>query len=266
VIGMLSFDWMSMIPMFLLVLTRISAFFIVAPIFAVRGVPGTFKVGLSVFVTMAAFSVVPIQGNLAWDGIYFLMILKELIVGTALGFIAYLFFTAVQVAGSFIDMQMGLGIANVIDPQTGAQSPLTGNLKFTFAVLLFLSLNGHHLMIDGVIQSYQHIPIDQVWPKGFATEQLTEFVIQSFVAMFTFAFQMAAPIVGVLFLTDVALGIISKAVPQMNVFVVGMPLKMLVGFAMMLVVVPGFLYLFQLLFKDLLQSMSALARILGGSG
>lgn len=257
-------SWLDYVPLFLLVFTRISAFFVAAPVFQIRNLPVQFKIGISAMLSIVTFSVVPISGIISIDGMYILLVIKELIIGLSLGFIAYLFFTAVQVSGSFIDMQMGFGIANVIDPQTGAQSPLMGNFKFIFAVLLFLSFNAHHVMIDAIIRSYEWVPLDRSWPNRLGSQGLTEFLISSFSAMFVFAFQMAAPIVGALFLTDVAMGIVSKAVPQVNIFIVGLPLKILVAFMLMVILVPGYLYLFQTLFVDMFRSMNTLLQILGG--
>jgi flagellar biosynthetic protein FliR len=256
--------WLDYIPMFLLVFTRLSAFFIIAPVFSVRNVPVQFKIGLSVSLAIIAFSVIPIGSPIEIDSMFFLLVLKEILIGLSLGFIAYLFFTAVQVSGSFIDIQMGFGIANVIDPQTGAQSPLMGNFKFIFAVLLFLSFNGHHMMIDAIIGSYKWLPMDQTWPNVFGSERLVEFLIMSFTTMFVFAFQMAAPIVGALFLTDLAMGMVSRAVPQVNIFILGLPLKILITFALMIILIPGYLFLFKSLFVDLFQSMNRLLQILGG--
>jgi flagellar biosynthetic protein FliR len=257
-------SWLDYVPMFLLVFTRISAFFVAAPVFQVPNIPVQFKIGLAAMLSLVTFSVVPISGVIPIDGAYILLVIKELLIGLSVGFIAYLFFSAVQVSGSFIDMQMGLGIANVIDPQTGAQSPLMGNFKFIFAVLLFFAFNAHHVMIDSIIRSYEWVPLDKTWPSRLGSESLTKFVITSFSAMFVFAFQMAAPIVGALFLTDVAMGIVSKAVPQVNIFIVGLPLKILVAFVLMVILVPGYLYLFQKLFVDMFRSMNTLLQILGG--
>ena len=87
--------------------------------------------------------------------------MKEAMIGLLIGFVAYMIISAIQIAGGFIDFQMGFAIANVIDPQTGAQSPLMGQYLYTFAFLLLLALNGHHLLLDGIFYSYQFIPIDQ---------------------------------------------------------------------------------------------------------
>src|SRR5690625_4678637 len=150
---------MQNIPGFLLVLCRISAFFLVAPVFTFRGVPNQFKVGIAFFVALLAYTISsPVV--LSFDGYYMLAILREVLVGALLGFIAYMFFTVVQIAGSFVDLQMGFGIVNVMDPVTGAQSPILGSFKYIIAILLFFSLNGHHYLISAIMDSYQWIPLE----------------------------------------------------------------------------------------------------------
>ena len=84
------------------------------------------------------------------DGTYMLLILKEVIIGLVIGLVAYMIMSAIQIAGGFIDFQMGFAIANVIDPQTGAQSPLTGQYLYTISLLFLLVTNGHHLLLDGI--------------------------------------------------------------------------------------------------------------------
>src|SRR5699024_5168254 len=153
---------------------------------------------------------------------------KEILVGLFIGLIAYIILSAVQVAGGFIDFQMGFAIANVVDPQTGAQSPLIGQYFYITALLFLLSADGHHLLIDGIFFSYEFIPLDTY--ISFENESIVNFIIDTFNYMFLIAFQMSIPIVGCLFLVDVALGIIARTVPQLNVFVVGLPLKIFVSF------------------------------------
>lgn len=251
-------------PVFLLLLCRLSAFFVAAPLFSMRNVPVQVKVGLALFLSILVLPTVDQGLSIPLDLNYILLVLKEVFIGIMLGFIAYLFITAVQVAGSFIDLQMGFGIANVIDPQTGAQSPLTGNFKYIVAMLLFLSLNAHHLLIDGIIRSYQWIPLNNHWPAMISNEKWVMFWVGSFSKMFSFAFQMAAPIVGALFLTDVAMGIVARAVPQINIFVVGMPVKIIVGFLIFIIIIPGYLLLFKTLFSDMTGAMRTLMQMLGG--
>src|SRR5699024_6825756 len=127
--------------------------------------------------------------------------MKEVIVGIFIGFIAYMILSAVQIAGGFIDFKMGFAVANVIDPQTGAQSPLIGQYFYIIALLFLLSVNGHHLLIDGMYNSFQFIAVDQFVSFN---DLFGSFVIQTFNKMFLIAFQMSLPLVGCLFLVDVA--------------------------------------------------------------
>src|SRR5690554_1963593 len=148
----------QLLPSFLLIFCRITAFFAVAPIFSFRSMPNSFKVGLAVFISFLITATIGPQDTLLMNGEYILLIVREILIGLMLGFTAYLMFTIVQVAGSFIDIQMGFGIVNVIDPMTGAQSPVMGNFKFFIATLLFLAVNGHHYLLLSIMKSYEWVP------------------------------------------------------------------------------------------------------------
>ncbi|WP_339063300.1 flagellar biosynthetic protein FliR [Tepidibacillus marianensis] len=250
--------------LFLLVFIRMTSFFVTAPVFASKGVPTLFKLGLAIFISLLVLPVIKVDiTNLILDGTYVFYIFRELLVGLALGWIAQLLFTAVQVAGSFIDLQIGFAIANVIDPQTGIQSPLMGNFKYMFAMLLFLALDGHHLFIDGIVSSYYKIPIGMDWIAQLNHESTIRFVLDVFNQMFVIAFKMAAPIVGTVFLSDIALGIVSRTVPQLNIFVVGLPIKIFVAFLIMIVIAPGFIYILKQLFDQTFSSMRDLINLMG---
>jgi flagellar biosynthetic protein FliR len=249
------------LPNFLLIFCRITGFFVAAPVFSQRNVPAMFKIGISLFVTLIAFSAVGMGEAAVFDWAFVLAIVKESLLGLLLGFTAYLFFTAAQIAGSFVDMQMGFGIANVIDPITGAQSPILGNFKFFIAMLLFLSMNGHHYLLSAILDSYEWIPLDNGWLAQIASGSVSTFLFDSFVRVFKMAFQLAAPLVVAMFLTDLGLGMLARTAPQFNVFVIGIPLKIIIGFIVLLVMVPGFLALFQGLFAEL---FDALYRLMSG--
>ena len=105
-------------------------------------------------VSFLVFLTYGIKQTIVPDADYILAIFREILAGVLLGFVAYLFFTVVQTAGAFIDLQMGFGMANVIDPMTGTSSPLIGNFKFMIATLIFLSINGHHYLLMALLQSY----------------------------------------------------------------------------------------------------------------
>ncbi|WP_025027644.1 flagellar biosynthetic protein FliR [Caldalkalibacillus mannanilyticus] len=255
--------WLEQLPVFLLILVRITSFFVSAPIFSMKGVPMPFKVGLGVFISFVSYLTISVEQPIMLDFTYILLILKEAVIGLALGFVASLILYTVQVAGAFIDFQMGFAIANVVDPQTGAQVPILGNFKYMLALFFLLSVNGHHLLIDAVIKSYQMVPIDLAFvPIG--SERVALFISSLFVQMFVVAFQLAIPIVGSLFLVDVALGFLARTVPQLNVFVVGLPLKILVGFTIILLTFATFFQLLGGLFRDMVDAMGQLLKLLGG--
>jgi flagellar biosynthetic protein FliR len=248
----------QLLPSFLLIFCRMTAFFAVAPIYSYRSIPNSFKVGLAVFISLLITSAMGVQDELIFNGGYIMLILREILIGLMLGFTAYLMFTVVQVAGSFIDIQMGFGIVNVIDPMTGAQSPIIGNFKFFVAILLFLSVNGHHYLLLSIMRSYEWVPMDNRIFTKIADGTISTFMIDSFVQMFYLAFQLAAPLVATLFLVDVALGVLARTVPQFNVFVVGLPIKITVGFILLVLIVPSLLYLFNDLFVTMLDALQRL--------
>ena len=171
--------------------------------------------------------------------------------------------SAAQIAGGFIDFQMGFAMANVIDPQTGAQSPLVGQFLNTLALLLLLALNGHHLLLDGIFYSYQFMPMEMMWP-AFGQENYVEFIMKTFAGVFASAFQMSIPIVATIFLVDIALGITARTVPQLNIFVIGFPIKIGVGFLVLLVMMGVLLAVIQKMFEILVVAMRDLMIILGG--
>lgn len=253
------------LPAFLLVLCRITSFFVVAPVFTFRGVPNQFKVGIAFFVALIAYTISSPAANVSFDGYFVLAIIREVLVGLLLGFVAYLFFTVVQIAGSFVDLQMGFGIVNVMDPVTGVQSPILGSFKYIIAILLFLSVNGHHFLISAIMDSYSWIPLEHELFVHIYNGEVSAFLIESFVTVFILAFKMAAPLIVSLFLADVALGMLARTAPQFNLFVVGIPIKILLGFVVFLFMMSGFLALFIQLFQQMLSSLGELITILSQS-
>lgn len=250
------------IPNYLLVLTRITAFFVTVPFFSYRAIPATHRVLLAAICAwMLAYSIdLP---SIEVDGFYILLVLKEATIGLFIGLLAYIVMSAIQIAGGFIDFQMGFAVANIIDPQTGAQSPLLGQFFNSIALLLLLALNGHHLLLDGMFYSYQFLPIDGPWP-AFQSDEVVQFVIQTFVACFAIAFQMSIPIVATLFLVDLALGITARTVPQLNIFVVGFPIKISVSFIVLITMIAVMVGVMQKLFDLMIISMRDLMVLLGG--
>ena len=250
------------ISILLLIMVRVSAFFVSVPLFSYRTIPQQVRIILAValaWMMYYTFNIEPFEIN----GDYLLLILKEAIVGLMLGLAAAMIMSAVQIAGGFIDFQMGFAMANIIDPQTGTQSPLMGQFLNFLSLLLLLAINGHHLIIDGIYYSYQFIPLEQFFPN-FGEEGTVIFIMKMFVAVFAIAFQMSAPIVATLFLVTLALGITGKTVPQMSIFVIGFPIKIAVGFLVLIVTMGVLVGVMKELIEYMIISLRDLMVILGG--
>ncbi|MBP1991323.1 flagellar biosynthetic protein FliR [Paenibacillus eucommiae] len=249
-------------PNLLLIFCRMTSFFVVVPFFSSRNIPTTVKIGLAAFLSFITFGIVGASNPVPIDSIYVLLILREILVGVLLGFVIYLFFTAVQIAGAFVDIQMGFAIANVIDPMTGSSAPMLGNMKFMVSLLIFLSFDGHHYLIRAIIDSYQWIPLDNELFTRIYNGQISDFLFKSFSTMFYLAFQIGAPLVAAFFLTDLGLGLLTRVAPQFNVFVVGMPLKMLLGFLLLYLLFPELPSLFQHLYVTAFDSLGELIELI----
>ncbi|ASS75636.1 flagellar biosynthetic protein FliR [Tumebacillus algifaecis] len=253
------------VEVFTLVLVRISSFFFLTPFFGARNIPMVIKIALAF---MIALLMTPVLAASEAGQLYagagfadmFLIIVKELMVGITLAMIAAFIFAAIQVGGMFIDMQIGFVMANVFDPLTGASAPLTGQFKYALAMLLFLGLDGHHGLLAALLQSYNFLPLGSF----VMSDNLLSIVVETFTVMFLLGLKIAAPIIASLFLTDVGLAILSRAVPQMNVFVIGMPTKVLVGSVMIFVAMPAFIYLLRGLFHTMYGQLDMLLRAVGG--
>lgn len=248
-------------PAFLLILTRITSFMVTMPLFSYRTIPNRLKLGLSFFLAMIITMTLNVP-SVELNSMFILLIIKEVLIGLLIGVAAYMIISAVQLAGSFIDFQMGFAIANVIDPQTGVQSPIIGQLFNIMALLIMLSTNAHHLLINGILNSFQYIPIDQLFIQ-LSNGQVAETIIIAFQNMFLIALQMALPIVGSLFLVDIAIGIVARTVPQLNVFVVGLPLKMGVSFLMIFLLFSALFMTIHELIQYMIEVIKKLIFVLG---
>ena len=245
---------------FVLVLVRVAGIFTVAPIFGNVNVAPMVRVGIAVclafvFLPMARFD----ASNI--DFLPFLLIVaKEALIGIVMGFLASLVFTAIQMAGSFIDLQVGFGFANVVDPMMKEHSAVIGQLYNFAATLLFLALNGHHLMIRGLADSFSILPLDSTMQMSSAASG----VLQIFIVLFIASLKIGAPVVGAIFLTDVSLGILARTIPQLKVFVVGFPAKLTVGFLAVFAVLPVTLGVMSGLFGGLERDIIRLLQFMSG--
>lgn len=238
------------IGMFLLVLARVSAIFLIAPFLGSRNVPTTIRVALSVAVTFVLFPMLLERGVVSLPDTllaYCLVIFTELLIGWIIGFTASLTFSAIHMAGQILDMQVGFGVVNVLDPTTGQQVPIIGSFKYNLAIIIFLVTNGHHLLLTGLFESFRLVPI----LGAVLTPSITEIMVDLVSGIFVIAMKISVPVLVAIILTDVALGVLARTMPQMNIFIVGIPAKIFVGLFVLSFALPFYILFLDVAFNEM---------------
>lgn len=216
--------------LFMLMMVRVGALFITAPVLSSKAIPAKVRSALAVALVLTMMPLIAGRPDAVMPTTtveYILLAGKELIVGAAIGLIAQMIFAAVQLAGSFIDLSAGFAIASTIDPVNNINLTVLGRVYNMIATAAFVAVGGHLLVIQGLLASFVLVPVGEM-PRFTA---LSQGVLAASDDLFVIALQLAAPLMAALVITDVALGVMSRAAPQMNVFAVGMPLK--IGLALL---------------------------------
>jgi len=210
----------------ILILTRITAFIVTTPGYSYRGIPNVLKIAisgvLSIFVYMTTPEIV-VEGGLFGLA---LLIIREAVFGLALGFVGQMVFSSVEMAGKLMDFQVGFAMGAVYDPAMGAQASNYGRTYYWLAVAIFFLLDMHVILMETILSSFSLIPLGTMNLQGFGAEA----VLMVFARVFELGINLAAPMIITVLVTDVVLGIISRTVPQINVFMLGMPMKSMVSF------------------------------------
>lgn len=219
----------------ILILVRISCLVSVAPFFNTRSVPARVKIGLSVFVSILIFGTVD-SSAVGYTGVlgYAVIVLKEGITGLLIGLAANVCNSIILFAGNVIDMDIGLAMAQQFDPQTNSQVTITGNLYNYFILLLLLATNMHHYILQAIVDSYQVIPVNG---QVFQWDSLLTSMIRYMGDMYVIAFRIILPVFACIMVLNAILGIMAKVAPQMNMFAVGIQMKVIVGLLVLFVTV-----------------------------
>jgi flagellar biosynthetic protein FliR len=275
--GLLNNIWMA-VP----ILLRVSGMFLVAPVFGSHFIPPPVKALVILATTVALFPVVTgaaggppapglagaakaAAGGAGGPNIGNMLALGagELAVGLLIGFAALLAFVGIQVAGQFLDIELGFGIVNVIDPQLNQVSPLIGNFKYLLALLIFLAVNGHFALIAALAKSFSLVPVGGPALGTLASAMVLGHIVKLFAGVFITAVKVAAPVLASLFLASVALGLLSRAVPQLNIFMIGLPAKALLGMVLMAMLLPAYLTLLKTMLGGMGSSLFRLLEVMG---
>jgi len=218
------------IQLFFLILLRVAAMLASMPVIGGRGVPMSIKAALALAVSLALFPILSLSPIPVIDHWLTLAIGvgAEVLLGISIGLLIQLLFSGVQIAGQIAGYQMGLAIANIMDPASSMQIPILAQAYNLIAMLLFLTINAHHWFFFSLADSFRLIP-----PLQFKlSASLIQYLVETGGSMFLVALKIGAPVIVVLILTSVTFGLVARTVPQMNIFIVAMPIcaKVSMGF------------------------------------
>ena len=249
------------LQMFFLVFLRVGAILFTIPVFESRSIPHLFKLALAFAVSLILFPMLDLNPDPLAGSIFTLGIgaAGEILLGLVIGFSVKLIFAGIQLAGQMAGYQMGMAIANVMDPAESQQIPILAQFNNLIALLIFLSINAHYWFIRALTQSYRAVPPLHVHFDG----SLIEHLIQLSGKMFVISIQIGAPVIAALLVTTVAFGLVARTVPQMNVFIVAMPLKIGVGLLFLGFSLPYFSAFLKSIFAGLGQHILTVLKIFG---
>lgn len=254
----------SDIFLFALILCRIAGLFAALPVFGGKRLPTRIKIVAVLAITLVCLPILrvappPVPSDAFGVG---LMVLRELMIGLTLSFLTQSVFAAVEMSGQIIGMQMGFSISSVIDPAMGNQTQIMSVMQTLLATLFFLSLNIHHYFIRAIVDSFQLLPLGG-WQMS---ESLIRFLVKVTADMFVLGIRLAAPVMVALLLASVVLGVMARAFPQMNVFMVSFPLNIGLGFLVMGMTLLLFFHVLEVSFAVLKQEVDTIFRLLAKGG
>lgn len=238
---LISTSWPEAVT-FMLVFGRAGGLMVSAPFWGSRVVPLVVRVWITILLAVATYPLVrtvSLADDITILSVFF-SLAGEILLGTVLGWFAQLMFSAMRLAGQEIELKSGLGLIQLVDPHEGSQSGLFSTFFEVIAGLLFFALNGHHLLVQALWSSYKVFPL----AGGKFPARLLAGLISSTGEVFAIALKVSAPVLIGLLLSDIILGIISRAIPQMNVFMVAQPLQFGLALLLLFLAIPAFVWFF----------------------
>ena len=246
---------------FLLVLTRTSGIFLISPFFGSLTIPMNMRAGVAIAMAMLIFpvvakeSVVTVPGNV-W--LFSATVMQELIIGWTIGFVAFVVMTAINMGGKIMDLQVGYAVASLMDPTSGQQSSLIGGFLHNLAVIYLLVVNGHHYIVTALVESFRSVPLDSiVWNPSIAN-----FMIDLTGDILLTGMKIAMPVTFAILITNVGMGILARTMPQMNIFVVGIPMHLTIGLFMLAMLMPFYILFLDVMFSGMYGSISTAIRLI----
>lgn len=226
---------LSWVSAFMWPLVRILGLFTTAPVLSDRSLPVRVRLGLGIAIAALVapgLPPVPVQDPMSWTAL--LILVQQFLIGTAIGFVVRLLFTGVELAGEMIGMSMGLGFATFFDPHSQGRTSVVSQFMMQLTLMLFLWSDLHLLLIDSLVDSFQSLPISTLQTNRNGWSQLVYWGSR----IFSIGLQLSLPIVTALLITNLALAVLTRAAPQLNLFSIGFPVTLLVGLLMLGLTLP----------------------------
>jgi flagellar biosynthetic protein FliR len=250
--------------LFALVLSRVAGIFAALPVFGGKRLPTKIKIVVIVMITLVCFPALALTPPAVPSSTFalILLVLREVMVGLTLAFVTQIIFSAVEFSGQIIGLQMGFSISSIIDPTSGGQVQIMSVMQSLLATLMFLSMNIHHLFIRTIVDSFRILPLAGWHING----ETVMFLAKATSDVFVLGVRLAAPVMVALLLTSVTLGIMARAFPQMNVFMISMPLNIGIGFIVLGLTLTIFFHVLEVSFGSLKGQIDTLFRLMSKGG
>lgn len=248
------------LALFIFPFTRILALIASSPVLGNKQIPARVKIGLALMLTVIIAPTLSIQPDIEpASALGFFVLMQQILAGLAIGFTMRLIFSAFEMAGELAGMQMGLGFASFFDPLNASFSPVVAQFLGIIAALAFLGMDGHLYILAALAESFHTFPISSAAPSAVALHTLAAWGG----SMFMYGLQMSMPLIGALLITNLALGILTRSAPQLNIFAIGFPITLAVGFAVLALSLPYMTPLLHNLTHDGLDTAQRIMQQLG---
>ena len=247
------------VEFYLLVLLRISAFVMTAPFFSYSTIPHQLKAALSIMLTLIVLNTIPVV-SLSYQGVfgYSVLVLKETVIGLILGFMCSMCMYIISFAGQMMDTEMGLAMSSMFDPLSNIQVTVTGNIYNYLIMLMLLVTNMHYYIIQAITDSFKMFNVGE---GVFRTNAIKELAVDFMGNYFLIAFRIVLPVFCCMLLINVVLGVLTKAAPQMNMFVIGIQIKVFVGIILLVILVQTIPTVSDYIFKEMREVISQVLKI-----
>jgi len=206
-----------------------------APVFGTRSVPMKVKIMTALAITSVLVPIIPAPEVNVFSPLAVILIAQQILIGIIIGFTVQLVFSAVITGGQIVAMQMGLGFSLMVDPQNGAQSPVLSQFYILLVMLVYLAVNGHLVLIEVLAESFKTMPIAA---SGLVADDYMQ-IVRWGANVFAGGLAIALPAIASLLVVNIAFGVMTRSAPQLNIFAIGFPITMLLGFALVMITLPN---------------------------